>query len=60
MVIVGNSVDDLQCSLNRLKEYYDHWGARSGRCEDKNSRLSQKDTEVWFYTNEILEIGCYF
>ena len=28
MVIVGNSVEDLQCSLNRLKEYYDHWGLK--------------------------------
>ena len=26
MVIVGNYVEDLQCSLNRLKEYCDQWG----------------------------------
>ena len=26
MVSVGHSVEDLQCSLNRLKEYCDQWG----------------------------------
>ena len=37
MASVGHSVDDLQCSLNRLKEYCDQWGLRSERCEEKKS-----------------------
>ena len=60
MVGVGNSVDDLQCSLNRLKEYWDQWGLEVNVAKTTivvfRKRDPTKDTEVWFYKNEKLEI----
>jgi len=37
MVIVGNSFEDIQCSLNRLNEYCDHWGLEVNVAKTKKS-----------------------
>jgi len=42
--IVGNSVDDLQCSLNRLKEYCDQWGLEVNVAKTKIVVLRKKGT----------------
>ena len=60
MVIVGTSFEDIQCSLNRLNEYCDQWGLAVNVAKTKivvfRKRGPTKDTEVWFYKNEKLEI----
>lgn len=60
MVILGNSVEDLQSSLNRLCEYCKIWGLEVNTDKTKvvvfRNRGSVRHNERWYYNNEPLEI----
>ena len=60
MVICGNSVEDLQCSLNSLYDYCNKWGLEVNTAKTKvvvfRKRGPVKRNEVFWYNNELLEI----
>ena len=60
MAIIGNSVEDLQASLDRLYEYCQYWGLQVNTSKTKvvvfRRRGGLKENERWQYNNESLEI----
>ena len=60
MVVVGNSVEDLQNSLNQIHEYYQYWGLEVNVDKTKivvfRKRRHVLPTEKWFYNGQALEV----
>ena len=60
MVVVGNSVEDLQNSLNQLHEYCQYWGLEVNIDKTKivvfRKRGHILPTEKWFYNGQDLEV----
>ena len=60
MVVVGNSVEDLQNSLNQLHEYCQYWGLEVNIDKTKivvfRKRGHLLPTEKWFYNGQALEV----
>ena len=60
MIILGNSIEDLQSSLNRLSEYCDKWGLEVNVEKTKivvfRKRGQARENETWLYKNNEIEI----
>ena len=60
MAILGNSVDDLQNSLNLLENYCKRWGLEVNTEKTKvmvfRKRGKIRNDEKWFYCNNVLEV----
>ena len=60
MVIFGNSVEDLQNSLNRLHEYCEHWGLEVNINKTKVVVFRRRGpvlvSEKWYYNGHALEV----
>ena len=60
MVIVGNSVQDLQNSLNQLYDYCQYWGLVVNTEKTKivvfRKRGHVLPSELWYYNNQVLEV----
>ena len=64
MIIVGNSTEDLQKSLNRLHQYCNRWGLEVNTTKTKivvfRKRGRTLINEKWFYNDSILEVVDFF
>jgi hypothetical protein len=60
LAIVGNSVDDLQSSLDKLSDYCNKWGLEVNTAKTKivvfRKRGKILDNEKWLYNNEAIDI----
>ena len=59
MVLIGNSTEDLQNSLNILKAYCDKWGLEVNVSKTKIIVFRKRDqikNESWYYNNELIEV----
>ena len=60
MVIMGNSIIDLQNNLNKLQTYCDVWGLNVNVAKAKfvvfMKRGPLRQDEIWNYNGQLLEV----